>query len=98
MKNWIFYKITNPVGGVYVGRTSNFKGRVSNYKNLSKSIVGQRLLYNSLVEYGFECHKIEIIEKSSLSIVDAESKEMFWIRTYMCNRNKWPEFDKWGYW
>ena len=55
----VIYKITNPKGGIYIGSTTNFERRMSNYKN-DKSI-GQSKLHNSLQKYGFKNHKTEIL-------------------------------------
>lgn len=90
IKDWVIYKITNPIGSVYVGKTMNFNGRICNYKNLNKSISRQRRIYNSLKEYGFDNHKVEIIDKFNSDESYANSKEIFWIRTNMSNFNKYP--------
>lgn len=89
--NWVIYKITNPNDCVYIGKTKNLKGRISNYKNLSNSIRKQKLLYNSLAKYGFESHSIEIIDTFNSTLSYVNGKEIFWIRSYMCNARKWRE-------
>jgi len=91
MKEWTIYKITNPIGQVYVGCTAYFQRRFKAYKTLNSSVKKQRLLYNSLVTYGFNNHSIEVIEEFEDTHLYAEGKEIFWIRTNMCNYNKWPE-------
>lgn len=58
------YKITSPSGKVYIGSTINFKKRIKHYKNLDCK--AQRKLYSSLVKYGFDSHKIEIVEECNI--------------------------------
>ena len=94
MKRFIIYKITNPAEGVYVGCTSDFDKRIAKYKlPHNKTTLGQRLLSSSLNEFGFDSHKIEIIDQCVCSSAEAQSLEMFWIRSYMANNSKWPEMN-----
>jgi group I intron endonuclease len=53
------YKITSPNGRVYIGSSVNLRSRYSNYK-LCPS-VNQKLLYRSILKYGFDNHLFEII-------------------------------------
>ena len=81
-KNFIIgiYKITNPKGRIYVGQSVNITGRFSSYKRLF--CVDQPRLYNSLVKYGVENHKFEIIcecEKDKLNEL-----EIYYINLYDC--------------
>ena len=55
------YKITSPSGRVYIGEATNLKIRCSYYLNPNR-IKGQRAIYNSLVKYSPENHKLEIVE------------------------------------
>lgn len=89
IRNWVIYKLTNPSGSVYVGKSCRFKARMLNYKNKSGGCNQQPILYNSLVKYGFDSHKLEIIEEFKSNVSYADGKEMFWIRTYMSNINAW---------
>jgi group I intron endonuclease len=93
IKKWTIYKITNPIGQVYVGCTSSFHRRYNDYKALTNSIKKQRLLYNSLIVYGVDKHSIEVIEEFENTHLYAQGKEIFWIRTNVCNYNKWPEYN-----
>lgn len=54
------YKITSPSNKIYIGSTINFKKRIKHYRNLDCK--RQRKLYNSFIKYGFDTHKIEILE------------------------------------
>lgn len=83
--------MTSPSNGVYVGLTLNLPRRIRNYKRLNCS--AQSLLYNSLSKYGFDSFKFEVIDSFEGTHSDAKSKEIFWIRTNMSNRNKYPDFN-----
>lgn len=91
IRPWYIYKLTNPSGNIYIGKTYNLKGRMSNYKYIAGRVTSQRILANSLRKYGFENHKLDIIEQFNSNQDDANSKEMFWIRSHMSNINKWRD-------
>jgi len=55
------YKITSPTDKIYVGESSNLNNRCKRYLNPNK-IKGQKGIYNSILKYGSESHKIEILE------------------------------------
>lgn len=87
--DWTVYKIISPTNRVYVGKTYNLEKRSMHYRlNLCKS---QTLLYRSLVKYGWDAHKLEIIEKINSTQSFVNGKEIFWIRSNMSNYSKWPE-------
>lgn len=89
-RDWTIYKITNPNGGVYVGKSCVYKSRVGSYKStLAK---GQPLLHYSFLKYGFDSHNFEILEEFYSDISLAKAKEIFWIRTNVCNRTKFRNF------
>ena len=54
------YKITSPTGKVYIGESSNLKTRSKSYLN-PNNIKKQRGIYNSLVKYGVDSHKLEVL-------------------------------------
>lgn len=56
------YKITNPNGCIYIGQSVDVKRRLNEYKKLKGCGSNTRLL-NSLKKYGFNKHKIEVIEE-----------------------------------
>jgi len=89
IRNWTIYKLVSPSGRIYVGKTVNFKSRLSNYRTLNCK--SQPLLFKSLMKYGYINHTIEIIEQFKGGNTIANSKEMFWIRTNMSNKNKYPK-------
>lgn len=53
------YKITSPNGKIYIGSTVNLKDRIYRYKTYR--VKAQVKIYNSLIKYGFENHKFEVI-------------------------------------
>jgi group I intron endonuclease len=55
------YKITSPTGKVYIGEAKNLKTRCEFYLTPNR-IKKQRAIYNSLIKYSVENHKIEILE------------------------------------
>jgi group I intron endonuclease len=55
----VIYKITNPKGLVYIGQTINFEARMRAYRGKSK--VSQPRIKGSILKYGFENHKVEIL-------------------------------------
>lgn len=89
MYKWTIYKIINPKGRIYIGKTNNFKKRLGDYRNVNCS--NQKLVYKSLKKYGFQNHKIEIIEEFESGVEYCNGKEMFWIRSNMSNIYKYPK-------
>lgn len=57
------YKITNPKGKVYIGQTIDYARRLRHYKLLKCQ--EQPRVYNSLVKYGVESHKFQLIKECS---------------------------------
>lgn len=53
------YKIESPSGKVYIGQSVNVKKRFNNYRCLDCK--QQPTLYNSLIKYGVENHKFDVI-------------------------------------
>ena len=72
------YKITNPQGKVYIGKSIDVVKRIKCYtRNFCKK---QYLLHNSLVEFGFWNHKVEIIKECQ--IIELDKLESFYILKY----------------
>ncbi len=90
-RDWVIYKITNPKGRVYIGKTVNFKKRKSSYK--SDNAKNQPVLRNSFIKYGFENHHFEIIDRFHGTEPHSSGREMFWIKTYMSFCKDYPEQD-----
>jgi group I intron endonuclease len=89
---WHIYKIESPSGRVYIGKTSRLKKRMTDYNCLAAT-VGQKMLHSSIKKYGWDAHTVSIIDEFEASLADSNSKEMFWIRTYMSNCIKYPEMN-----
>lgn len=87
-RQWYIYKITNPNGRVYIGKTLNYSQRLRQYKCIQ--LKRQALITRSLLKYGFDKHQFEVIDSFIGTSEDCSSKEMFWIRSYMSNSCKFP--------
>lgn len=74
MINIGIYKITNPSGKVYIGQSIDINNRKSKYKTLK--CTEQPIIYNSLLKYGWDKHKFEIIEKCSKQ--QLKIREVYW--------------------
>ena len=73
------YKITNPKGKINIGQSINIERRWDEYKRLQRC-KNQVKLYNSLLKYGPENHKFEIIEECSKD--DLDKRELYWGKYY----------------
>jgi group I intron endonuclease len=74
------YKITNPSGCIYIGKTIRLKDRISKYKYCS-GIEKQRIIYNSIKKYGWEYHIFEIIEETK-DLNKLSDLEIFYINKF----------------
>jgi group I intron endonuclease len=73
------YKLTNPVGKIYIGESKNIDKRWSSYACLDCK--NQPKLYNSLKQYGWENHKKEKIDLINDCIL-RRKKEIEYINLY----------------
>lgn len=89
MKHWYIYKITSPKGRVYIGRTCDMKRRMERYSYLD--CIEQTAIYRSIKKHGWESHKYEVIDEFDGTNSECNSKEIFWVRTYMSNIRKYPK-------
>ena len=64
------YKITSPIGKVYIGQSWDIKKRAKGYK--SGRAKGQPYLHNSLVKYGKDSHKFDVIHKLEETVTQEE--------------------------
>jgi len=72
------YKITSPTGKIYIGQTVNFHKRKLNY--LRVDCKNQTKLYNSILKYGIDNHKIEVIiecEKQELNRLERYYQDLY---------------------
>ena len=76
------YKITNPLGEVYIGKTSDYKERVRRYK--STKVERQVKIYNSLITHSPENHTFEILYELPIDTLqkEADNYEIFYIQQY----------------
>lgn len=71
------YKITNPQGKIYIGKSKDIEKRFASYLKL-QHCSQQIKIYNSLKKYGPKNHIFEIIERCPES--DLDLREIFWIK------------------
>jgi group I intron endonuclease len=71
------YKITNPKGKIYVGKSKNIELRFNQYYKI-QCCKQQRKLYNSLCKYNPKHHNFDILEECSLDVIN--EREIFWIK------------------
>lgn len=92
IRQWWIYKIVNPAGRIYIGKTSNLKRRLNQYALESGGGCNQQpIIYNSLLKYGFDSHVVEVLETFASDNSWASGKEIFWIRSYMTNVSRWRD-------
>lgn len=89
IRDWTIYKITNPKGRIYIGKSSNYIQRLRHYKSIKGK--GQLLMHRSMLKYGVSSHKFDVVDTFTNTGIYAEGKEMFWIKTFMSNISKFPE-------
>jgi len=58
------YKITNIKNQIYIGSSKNIEKRFKQYKYLRTN--EQQKLRNSIIKYGYETHRFEVIEETKL--------------------------------
>ncbi len=69
------YKIISPLNKIYIGQSINIIKRFNDYKILN-NCKGQIKLYNSLIKYGTENHKFEIVEECKEEQLN--EREIYW--------------------
>lgn len=75
------YKITNPQGKIYIGQSVDIERRIRSYKY--GRCYAQPKLYESIDNFGFENHKIEVIEECKIENTNyLLEKEAYWIDFY----------------
>ena len=78
------YKITNPKNKIYIGQSVNIKVRWKNHCNLKK-LKDQTKLYNSILKYGIENHKFEVVQYCSFD--ELNNLERYYQELYNCIEN-----------
>jgi group I intron endonuclease len=72
------YKITNQIGGIYIGQSKNIEKRFKYYYTISCK--GQRKVYNSLILYGYKNHTFEVLKECLIE--DLDELESYYINIY----------------
>lgn len=72
------YKITSPIGKVYIGQSTDIKKRFLCYKNMRCK--NQVKIYRSLLKYGFDNHQFEVIVECQED--ELNKIERFWQLKY----------------
>ena len=72
------YKITNPEGKVYIGKSNNIEKRFKSYRQFQHK--QQPSLYKSFKKYGWVNHEYNIIEECSEDII--LDREKYYINEY----------------
>jgi predicted GIY-YIG superfamily endonuclease len=90
---FLIYKLTNPKGEVYIGATTNLKKRMTLYRTSISSAKNQRDLYKSIMTWGIENHKLDILFRQSaneqLNLTKINNIEQDYIyREYIKNKEK----------
>jgi group I intron endonuclease len=80
MKKGYIYKITSPSGKIYIGKTFYISSRKANYKKYRCK--GQRILYNSLLKYGWDNHLFEIVKEGIFTDEELSKLESHYIIHY----------------
>jgi group I intron endonuclease len=68
------YKITSPVGLVYIGQTKNYKQRMCTHKNMWNKKECAPKLYDSFIKYGVENHSFEVLEECTLDSLNERER------------------------
>jgi group I intron endonuclease len=80
MKQTGIYKITNPNGRVYIGQSVDIKRRFKTYLNNVPNVKTSIKLYRSLIKYGSENHKFEILELCDIN--ELNNRERYYQELY----------------
>lgn len=90
IQKWSIYRITNPTGRVYIGKSKNIKQREMWYRgNYGKS---QKAIFMSIQKYGWDAHIFEVIDTFLSDNYYANIKEKFWVKVHRSNKCAYPEF------
>ena len=74
------YSITSPNGKVYIGQSINIEKRFKSYQRLECKL--QTKIYNSLIKYGFDSHKFDVIVSGDFNQDLLNELEIHYIRLY----------------
>jgi group I intron endonuclease len=77
------YKITNPLGLIYIGQSKNLNNRFLNYRYTNKNY--KSAIRESLKKYGYNNHKFEVLEECDIN--DLNKLEIKYIKLYDSFKN-----------
>lgn len=86
MKKSVIYKITNPTGKIYIGKTVDFNSRMNSYKCLNN--IKQKAIHASILKYGWDSHNVEILEEAEPHLLN--ELEIIYIKKYNSYNRKSP--------
>lgn len=81
------YKITSPAGNIYIGQSICLRARLSEYKYLKCK--NQKLIYESILEYGLRNHLFEVLEFCEVDTL--HSREAYYVNLFRSNKNRYPD-------
>jgi group I intron endonuclease len=97
----VIYKITSPTNRIYVGKTYDLRKRINGHrcdaKKAAKDKENERILYNSVNKYGWDAHKVDIIEEIENCLLN--DREIYWIaelKTYYYQNERGMNMTKGG--
>jgi len=68
------YKITSPIGKVYIGQSIDIEKRFNSYSRLDKKNNSQIKLYRSFLKHGVENHYFYIIEECTIELLNERER------------------------
>ena len=80
-KRICIYKITSPIGKVYIGKTKDYYYRIRQHKAAINS--RKFILYESFYKFGFDNHVFDIVEECSPELLN--TRERYWQDHYNSN-------------
>lgn len=86
MKKSVIYKITNPSGKIYIGKTIDFHNRMNSYQSLNNK--SQKAIHASILKYGWDNHKVDILEECEPHKLN--EFEIYYIKKYNSFSKKNP--------
>lgn len=83
----VIYKITNPKGKIYIGKSKNLKVRLRRYR--MTTLKPDTVIHKSVVKYGWDNHIVEILETLENNLLN--EREVFWIAELKTNLYLYPK-------
>jgi group I intron endonuclease len=74
------YKIENPSGKIYIGKTTDMNTRMNKYRYLNCN--NQKRLHSSLLKYGWNAHTVDVIDTVLIFDDNLDILERYYINHY----------------